>query len=203
MIDASNNLITSTADTKLGYYARLEFTGTKEAKLKLFEFSRGDPATTEENYLCEEEREWRCPAGWIMFQEHCYKHLNHSVVFPEAERLCRKENAKLLEIQTKMQQNFISEWIVQQNFDAEFTWVGLRRKTHGESETVYKYLESSPTSTVSYDFNAMEFTETTVTAGADDDCVALERLSGTGFVRLGGSQLQSERLGGLSDRSDR
>ena len=182
MIDSSGNSKTNTADRKLGYFARMEFTGTKEAKLKLIDFTRGDPATTDENYLCEKETEWSCPEGYIIFQEHCYKFFNQSVIFPEAERICRNENAKLLEIQTKMHQNFISEWLIHMDYDYDFIWVGLRRKTHGESETVYKYLQSSFTSTVSYDFNAMEFTESTVTAGGGDDCVAMQRLSGSGFV---------------------
>ena len=182
VIDSSDGSKTNTADRKLGYFARMEFTGTKEAKLKLFEYSRGDPVTTEENYLCEMETEWRCPKGYIMFQEHCYKYFNQSIPFPEAERICRKENAKLLEIQTKMQQHFISEWVVYLDYDVDFTWVGLRRKTHGESETDYKYLDSSSTSSVTYDFNAMEFTESSVTGGAGEDCVVLQRVSGSGFV---------------------
>ena len=181
MIDSAGNAKTTTADSRLGHFASLEFTATKEAKLKLHSYSAGDPVTGTESFLCERETEWRCPDGYVMFQEHCYVFFISPVTFSEAERACIiQEGGKLVEIQTKMQQNFINAWMVGEDFNVTETWVGLRRKTHSDTETDYKF-QASDSSSESYDWQSVH-AESSVTAGPGEDCVAMERETQSGFV---------------------
>ena len=181
MIDQAGNSKGSANDIRPGYYASLEFTATKEAKLRLLSYSTGYPLTGDQNYLCEKETDWSCPPGYLMFQEHCYALFTGPVTFAEAERACLiDEGGKLVEIQTKMQQTFLDAWMVGENFNVTETWVGLRRKTHSDTETDYKWRDSDSFSE-SYDWASLH-SETTVAAGAGEDSVAMERNTSTGFL---------------------
>ena len=142
MIDASDNPISSTAGD--GHFAQLVFTGEKQAKLKIVPHSNGKQSWTDESFLCEKEETWTCPDGYIMYQEHCYGAFPTNMTFPEAERFCNlDQNGKVFEGQTVMHSSFIDQWISAESLGIAEFWLGARRKTFGETDSEYKYLDEN------------------------------------------------------------
>lgn len=48
-----------------------------------------------QGFLCEEEKEWGCPDGYILFQKDCYKVMYKSVTASKAMLMCEGENSKV------------------------------------------------------------------------------------------------------------
>ena len=53
-----------------------------------------------------------CPYGWTFFEHQCYKYMEESATFENAELECKKHKAHLASIHTKEEDNFIKEMIL-------------------------------------------------------------------------------------------
>ena len=183
MIDSSGNSVSNISPSSDGFFSQFVFTGTQQAKMMLHSFNKANSPTSIENYLCEKENNWVCPEGYIMFQEVCYKMFEELSTLAGADKICKTDGGKVLEIQTRMHQNFINGWMDSENFNTNQTWLGYKRKTISLVEAAYKPLDSNA-NTPGFDFETViDFTEANHAApGNDDDCVVMERTSSSGFV---------------------
>ncbi|XP_039087569.1 C-type lectin domain family 10 member A [Hyaena hyaena] len=74
-----------------------------------------------------------CPVNWLEFEGSCYWFSRSGKTWPDAEKHCRLENAHLVVITSREEQNF-----VQQHTGSSHAWMGL-----SDPEGVWKWVDGT------------------------------------------------------------
>ncbi|XP_031790216.1 C-type lectin domain family 10 member A [Piliocolobus tephrosceles] len=74
-----------------------------------------------------------CPINWVEHQDSCYWFSRSGMPWAEAEKHCQLENAHLVVINSREEQNFVQEHL---NF--AYTWMGL-----SDREGVWKWVDGT------------------------------------------------------------
>ncbi|XP_045055294.2 asialoglycoprotein receptor 1 [Desmodus rotundus] len=74
-----------------------------------------------------------CPINWLEHESSCYWFSRTGKSWPEAENYCQLENAHLVVINSRQEQDF-----VQQHIGSSFTWIGLT-----DPEGVWKWVDGT------------------------------------------------------------
>ena len=148
-----------------GFFLQLVFPEAKKGVLKLHEFT-GNDSIDVSSYLCENEDEWSCPDGYILFQEICYKFFNTEVSFASADKTCNDEGGKVVEPNTRLHQNFINAWLASEDFNFTKIWIGYRKQdTKDEYVSLSKQDSPYPTD--------IDFGDGVTNATPEEDCLVL------------------------------
>ncbi|XP_062340567.1 macrophage mannose receptor 1 [Osmerus eperlanus] len=71
-----------------------------------------------------------CKAGYISWYKNCYKLVEESKTWDDAQAACKQEGGNLASIDMSYDQSFVSGVVLQGRADA---WIGLRREDDGDS----------------------------------------------------------------------
>ncbi|VFV21836.1 c-type lectin domain family 10, partial [Lynx pardinus] len=74
-----------------------------------------------------------CPANWLEFEGSCYWFSRSGKTWPEAEKYCRLENAHLVVVNSREEQNFVQEHI-----GSLHAWMGL-----SDAEGAWKWVDGT------------------------------------------------------------
>ncbi|XP_066219358.1 C-type lectin domain family 10 member A-like [Saccopteryx leptura] len=74
-----------------------------------------------------------CPENWLEYEGSCYWFSHTGKPWPEAEKYCQLENAHLVVINSREEQNFVLE-----HTRSSFTWMGL-----SDPEGVWKWVDGT------------------------------------------------------------
>uniref|UniRef100_A0A8C9AI57 C-type lectin domain containing 10A n=1 Tax=Prolemur simus TaxID=1328070 RepID=A0A8C9AI57_PROSS len=74
-----------------------------------------------------------CPVNWVEHEGSCYWFSRSGKPWPEAEKYCQLENAHLVVINSREEQNF-----VQKHLPFSYTWMGL-----SDTEGVWKWVDGT------------------------------------------------------------
>ena len=86
-----------------------------------------DVSTTDKKgYICEQNFDWICPEGYMMFLEDCYSIIINPQKFTDALLNCEEDGGMLAEISTAIVQLFIIE-IAKKNSITVDLWTGYRK----------------------------------------------------------------------------
>ena len=86
----------------------------------------GYDSTDKKGYICEQNFDWICPDGYMLFQEDCYKIETNPIKFTDALINCEEAGGMLAEISTAFVQLFIIEMAKQISCTADL-WTGYRK----------------------------------------------------------------------------
>ena len=130
--DQTKVVMDTFSSSTAGFFGHLAYTTTKNLKLELTEFSDAD--TDVKMMMCERDTDWKCPEGWTLFQEHCYRLFSEQTNSPGALHHCSDHQATVGELHTKMHLKFVRG--LARSLNISSFWVGLRRhvNTVGSSE---------------------------------------------------------------------
>ena len=163
--DQSKVVMDSFPSSTAGLFGHLAYTSTKNIKLHLTEFTDAD--TDVKTLMCEKDTDWSCPAGWTLFQEHCYSLSSEQTNAAAAHLQCSEQQAKVGELHTKMHLKFVRA--LARSLNITSFWVGYRRhvKTVGSVEddkyhTIDDFYLNIPASVVS------------AAGSSTEDCAVLE-----------------------------
>lgn len=74
-----------------------------------------------------------CPTTWLEYEGSCYWFSSTGKTWPEADKYCQLENAHLVVINSREEQNF-----VQKHIGSSYTWMGL-----SDPEGVWKWADGT------------------------------------------------------------
>lgn len=179
MVDENGDPFFTVTPSLDGYYGNWLLVQTGNAVLQYRKFEKEDNSP-KMSFLCEKEKEWSCPDDYILFQSLCYKLIPQEVTFPQSEKICKKENAIVIEPKTRLHHVFISAWLSKKNLNSPVIWLGVRRHTYTlNSIADDEYHTSESNSSFSFQSNGLDFSETGSIAGnSDDDCVVMDSNAG-------------------------
>ena len=164
MTNSNDQASSSFPKSANGYYGELVYKATKEIRMKVQEFITTD-SLDRKTYLCEKDHDWTCPAGYILFQEICYKFFETEVTAAAADIFCLKEGGKVTEASTRLHQNFLTAWLQNEDYNFTQVWLGYRRHVNtfeAAEDDDYRSLDNLPS----------PFT-TSVNASTTDNCLVL------------------------------
>ena len=101
-------------------------------------------------FICEEENEWICPDGYILFQEECYMLINDSLIFTEALVRCLSDGGQLAEPKHELHVNFLQAYCEDNQINQQNFWTGYR-------QNIFNITDSENTVFTSSDFKKNDF----------------------------------------------
>ena len=78
-------------------------------------------------FICEEENEWICSEGYILFQEECFMLINDSLIFTEALVRCLSDGGHLAEPKHELHVNFLQAYYEDNPTNQQNFWTGYRQ----------------------------------------------------------------------------
>ena len=180
MINHFNLQVSSIPYSLDGYYGSLVYKDS-QSWIKYHSFSKED-MSQKNFFICEKETEWSCPNGFMLFQSQCYKMLEVDVTFAQAEILCENQQASLLELQTRMHQNYFTAWLFSLNNNPSKIWIAYRRHTNTKYQAEDNiYLPKDPEGPA-FEFQSNNGLDMTVTGQiyptGDEDCLIMDQSEG-------------------------
>ena len=91
---------------------------------------------TMKNYICEENKQWMCPDGFILFQEECYSFIEMDKEFTEAQFYCKSLNSHLAEPATTVHDSFLQKGIKENLSDLK-VWTGYRKNLNSTNPLTF------------------------------------------------------------------
>ena len=150
--DQSKVVMDSFPSSPAGFFGHLAYSSTKNLKLELTEFTDADTDT--KTLMCERDRDWSCPAGWTLFQEHCYLLTSEEMNAAAGHLHCSDLQASVGEFHTKMHLKFVRG--LARSINVTSFWVGFRRHVNtvgsgedGKYHSVVDFPVTIPPSVVS------------------------------------------------------
>ncbi len=92
-------------------------------------------------YVCEANLAWKCPDGYMVFNEDCYKIYNISLTYIEAMYECMKDKGNLLELETDFHKLFIVQILLEKSI-ASSVWANYRKDPPGMTDSPDKIFNS-------------------------------------------------------------
>ena len=78
-------------------------------------------------FICEEENDWMCPTGYILFQDECFMLMDDSAMFTEALINCSTAGGYLVEPKHELFINFLHALKKNSEVENMTFWTGYRR----------------------------------------------------------------------------
>ena len=88
-----------------------------------------------EMFLCEQDDDWACESGYLSHGPSCLKMIASSVTAGEAELICQEEGAEVLELQSVLTLNFLTQWMKEQSPEPEGVYLAYMRHTNTRADT--------------------------------------------------------------------
>ena len=108
----------------------------KTPKLEFLEIVTPDDGSITKGYLCEEEEEWSCPTGYLLFQEECYGLHEDAKTYTEALMKCNSDGGHLVRQPTKLHNLFISTILADNDIVLD-VWTGYRKNIFEDKEDLF------------------------------------------------------------------
>ena len=92
-------------------------------------------------YICEASLGWKCPEGYVVFIEDCYKVSDSSLTYVEAMNECRKDKGTLLKLETDFHKLFIVEYLTENSITSS-VWASYRKDPATMTDSPDKIFDS-------------------------------------------------------------
>ena len=83
-------------------------------------------STDRNGYICEQDNDWVCPEGYMLFHEDCYKVFTSVHRFTDAHLQCKRESGMLISVNSDFLKLFLLK-ILNQNDIVDVVWTGYRK----------------------------------------------------------------------------